>query len=80
MPNPGVDLFGGSKALRKRKPSHTSTHGIGSTKKYARHEFWVWGFMSVFVVREARRGGFVMRGFVVENRPQPWPWPLTCHD
>ena len=35
----------------------------------------VWGVLSAFVAREARRG-VCDSGFVVENGPQPWPWPL----
>ena len=44
---------------------------------------FVWGVLSPFVARKARRGarkartwGFVLRSFVVKNGPQPWPWPL----
>ena len=35
----------------------------------------VWGFCRLFVAREARRE-VCDSGFVLENGPQPWPWPL----
>ena len=64
----GPKLFG--RITRRTKNMHDTT-----TLTFL-NLVWIWGFVSAFVVHEARRGFFIIRGLVVENGRQPWPWPL----